>query len=241
MPICNTINFSNWDSEKYNQFIKYLFSLQDTKYKEFHSKLTLENNLIGIRTPILKKIAKDISKTDYKSFLKYNQHEYYEEIMIHGLLIGYIDEFEETITYLDDYYKYITNWATCDLTCSNLKIFKKNLDKGFIYINKLIKNSNPWIIRVGVVLLLDYYINEKYLDKIFKICDKIKCRDYYVKMAIAWLISICYIKYPIVTKKYLNDNLLDDWTYNKAIQKIKESNRIESKKEIELLKRSKEN
>lgn len=228
-----------WNKEKYQEFVKYLFSLQDRKYRDFHSKLILNDRLIGIRTRLLKKIAKDISKTDYKSFIELNKNEYYEEKMIHGLIIGYINDYGEMIECLNNYFPYIDNWALCDLTCSNLKIFKNNLDNGFKYICKLVKSKNPWVVRVGVVLLLDYYIDKKYLNKIFNICNTIQNNDYYVKMAVAWLLSMCYVKFPNDTIIYLNDNLLDDWTYNKTIQKVRESNRIdkETKQRFDMIKR----
>lgn len=228
-----------YNEVNYKEFINYLKSLEDLKYKAFHSKLTLENNLIGIRTPILKKIAKDISANDIDSFIKCNKHEYYEEVMIHGLLIGYIKDFDIMTKYLDNYLKYITNWALCDLTCSNLKIFKKNQDKGFSYILKLINSTSPFTIRVGVVLLLNYYINDNYIDKIFDICNNIKNNDYYVLMSISWLISICFIKYQDKTLSYLEDNNLNTWTFNKAIDKIKDSKKVSKdvKLEINLLKK----
>lgn len=123
------------------------------------------------------------------------------------------------------------------MTVSNLKIFRKNKEDGFKEIKKYLKNSNTWINRFGYVLLLNYYIDDKYIDKIFKLCENYK-DEYYVKMSIAWLISMCYIKYKDKTMEYLNNNELDKWTYNKAIQKIIESNRV-SKEEKEILKKMK--
>ena len=121
----------------------------------------------------------------------------------------------------------IDNWAICDIVCANAKIFKKNLEEGLIYINKCINNHNPWSKRVGLVLLLDYYINDKYIDVVLKLANNIKSDEYYVKMANAWLISICYIKYPNKTETFLNNTKIDNWTYNKAISKICDSTRVE--------------
>lgn len=223
----------------YNEFINELYSLQDLKYKAFHSKLILSDKLIGVRTFELKRIAKNIAKSNYKEFIKDNKHNLFEENIVHGLVLGYLKlGFNDLKPFIDDFIPYIDNWAVCDLTVSNLKIFTKNKDVGFIEIQKYLKANNPWINRFGYVLLLNYYIEDKYIDKIFKLCSNYK-DEYYVKMAIAWLISMCYIKYKDKTLNFLNNNKLDDWTYNKSIQKIIESNRAsnEDKNMLRRLKR----
>lgn len=232
---------NNWNKTNYNEFINYLHSLQDLKYKEFHSKL-LNNqiNLIGIKTPILRNIAKDISKGNYIEFLNLNQHKYYEENIIHGFIISNLKlPINEIINHINNYLQFIDNWATCDLICSSLKIISKNKDVFLKYINKLIIKDNEWTRRFCFVILLDYYIESPYLEKIFYLCDNYNNDKYYVNMAIAWLISICYIKHKEQTIIYLNNNKLDKFTHNKAIQKIIESNRIskEEKNKIKLLKR----
>lgn len=214
------------DFNNYNDFINYLYDNQDLKYKEFHRKLILNDNLIGVRTPILKNIAKNISKSDYNLFIQNNKHELYEENIIHGLLLGYLKEdFNKIKELINSFLPYIDNWAICDMTVSNLKIFKKNKNIGFKEIKKYLKNKNPWINRFGYVLLLSYYIEDKYIDEIFVLCNKYQ-NEYYVKMSIAWLLSMCYVKYSEKTLLFLNNNKLDNWTYNKTIQKIIESNRV---------------
>lgn len=216
----------------YNEFIKLLYSHQDLKYKDFHGKLILSNKLIGVRTPLLKKIAKEISKGDYNSFIKLNKHNLYEEIMIHGLIIGYIKcDFSTVKELINNFLPFINNWAICDMTAANLKIYRQNKDEGFNEIKKYLRSKNYWINRFAYVLLLDYYIESKYIDKIFILCSNYK-DEYYVKMSIAWLLSMCYIKYKEKTLKFLNSNTLDKWTHNKTIQKIIESNRISKDEKI---------
>lgn len=223
---------------EYDKFIKYLYSFQDIKYKNFHKKLILDDNLIGIRSNNLKIIAKKIAKNDYKKFILYNKHELYEEKILHGLVLGYLKlDFSELIPMIDEFIPYIDNWAICDCTVANLKIFSKNKEAGLKEIKKYLKNKNTWINRFGYVLLLNYYIEDKYIDTIFKLCNKYK-DEYYVKMSIAWLISTCYVKSKEKTLEYLKYNKLDDWTYNKSIQKIIESNRV-NKTEKDILKRMK--
>ncbi len=231
------LNNIKWTVDTYNEFMNYLYANQDTKYRDFHFKLLGNDNidLIGIRTPILKNIAKEISKGNYDCFIKLNKHKYYEDNTINGALIGYIRlPFKDILNYIDNFIPYINNWATCDLMCSNLKIFKNNLDEGFIYINKLVGSDNPWSIRVGLVLLLCYYMDDIYYSDIFNIVDNIKSNEYYVNMAQAWLISYCYINNPTITKKYLKRAKMDKFTYNKSIQKIIESYRVDIKDKEEL-------
>lgn len=210
--------------DNYNEFIVYLHSFEDKKYKEFNEKLFNENiNSIGIRMNILKDIAKKIDKKTIRVF----KFKYYEEKMIYGLYLGYLKiPFKDVLKEIDDFIIYNDNWAINDSTCSNLKIFKKNLNEGFIFINKYLKSKEPFKIRFALVLLLDYYINEEYIDKILNICNTINNDNYYVKMANAWLISMCYIKYQKKTYNFLLNNKLDNFTINKAISKIKDSYRV---------------
>ncbi len=236
------LTIDSWNKEIYKKYKYYLNSKKDIKYKEFSSKIIQDETLIGIKIPILKQIAKEIYKGNYKEYLQISLNETYEEKLIYGLIIGNIKEFDnDTKKYIDTYSKMINNWALCDLFCSNLKCVNKNKDNLLKYIKKRIKNKNPWIRRMCFVLLLDYYIEKQNLKIIFQLCDTYNTNDYYVEMSVAWLISICYIKYKPETKEYLNNNKLNDFTYNKALQKIIESKRItkEEKENIRKMKRRK--
>lgn len=224
-----------FDEHTYQEFLHYLKTLADPTYKKFHGRLIESDNLYGIRTPMLKEIAHILAKGDYQGFIKYNTKEVYEEKVLYGLVLGYIKvDFSTRLSMLKEFIPCIDNWAINDIVCANSKDFKKNLDEGFPFIVECIQSKNPWEIRFGLVLLLDFYINETYIDQIFIICDEIKCDEYYVKMAIAWLISICYIKYKEKTIKYLKYTELDDWTYNKALQKMIESKRVSDKEKVQL-------
>jgi len=212
----------------YQKIIDYLIENQDLKYREFHLSLKGASDMIGVRTPILKNIAKEISKKDYMSFINLNKHKYYEEKAILAYLLGYLNiDFNELLELLDKNIEYFDSWALTDGLCSNLKIFKKYQEEGFCYIKKLLNSNNPWYIRIGLVLLLDYYINDNYIDKILEISQNISNGDYYVMMANAWLISICYIKYKEKTKMILDK--LDVITRRKAINKINDSKRVKEK------------
>lgn len=122
------LNKEQWSNQDYNEFINYLLSNVDLEYQKFHSKIVFndESIILGVRTPLLKKIALEISKGNYKAFIKLNKHKYYEEIIIHGLIIGYLKEdFSSAIKLFDQFLNYIDNWAICDIICSNMKILKK--------------------------------------------------------------------------------------------------------------------
>lgn len=230
---------SYWDNTTYQEFLDYLFTLKDETYRLFHLKLLKNNNIknIGVRTPELKRIAKEISKGNYLSFIECITHKYYEEDVIYGLILGYIkidlDSKEELI---DKFVPFINNWATNDLVCANMKVFKKEQEKGLLLIYRYLESDNSWIVRFGIVLLLDFYINDNYIDKVLLICKNIKHSDYYVLMAISWLISICYIKYPEKTLQLLKQGCLADFIHNKAIGKIIESKRVNKNEKAALKK-----
>lgn len=217
-----------------------LFELQDLKYKEFHSKLCPNiDKIIGVRVPELRKIAKEIAKQDYKSFFEKTQDEYYEELAIHGLVIGYAKiSIEETFKYLEEFIPKINSWAVCDTTCSNLKMTKKHMAEMWEFLDKYIKSQKEYQIRFAVVMYLNYYLTDEYIDYVLKNIDHITNKEYYVQMAIAWLISFAYIKQKDKTEKYLAKNNLDEFTQNKAIQKICESYRV-SKEDKERIKKYK--
>lgn len=217
-----------------------LYEIQDLKYKEFHSSLCPNvDNIIGVKVPKLREIAKELSKTDLKEYLELEDITFYEEKVIQGLLIGTSKlSIEETKKYLEKFIPKIDSWAVCDVVCSSLKITNKHQNEMWEFIEKYIKSKNEFEIRFSIVMYLDYYLNDKYIDKVIKNISKIKSDKYYVQMAIAWLLSVSYIKQRDKTIEYLKNNKLDNFTYNKALQKIIESYRV-SKEEKELIKNMK--
>ena len=205
-----------------------IFSLADEKYKEFHSGLCPNtNNIVGVRVPILRNYAKELVKEGFEKNYNKIQTEYYEEIMLKGMMIGLEKmDIDTKLTYIKEFIPYIDNWAVCDIFVAAQKIKEK--EKFYNFIQKYLENNKTeFEIRFGLVSLLDYYIDKEHIQEIFKITDKIKRDEYYIEMAIAWLISICYIKFPKETEEYLNNNKLSDFAYNKSIQKIIESTRVD--------------
>lgn len=212
------------------KIVEYLFTLQDIDYKEFHSRLCPgTNNIIGIRVPILRKYAKQLlNEYDIEFLMKSIGNNYYEEIMLQGMIIGLskTKNLETILKYIKDFIPKIDNWAICDTFCAGLKITNKNKDEMWDFLQQYLKSHKEFEIRFAIVMILDYYIEENYLQRILDILDNIKHDGYYVKMAIAWAVSVCLIKYYDTTLKYLQYSKLDDFTYNKSIQKAIESYRI---------------
>lgn len=222
---------------------KDLFNMQDKKYQSFQLKLCPGvNNIIGVRLPELRKYAKNISKVvNYAEI----PTKYYEEIMLKGMLIG----LEKEINYeqIETFIPLITNWAICDTFCSSLKKVKNDKENMWNFLQKYLKSKKEYEIRFAVVMILQYFIDEKYIDKVLKILSKIKNKNYYAQMAIAWAYSICFIKFYDKTKKFFEEELIkkennkfttkiDNFIYNKSIQKAIESYRLTKVQKDELRK-----
>lgn len=218
-----------------------LFELSDEKYKKFHSGLCPNiDNIIGVRLPKLREIAKEIAKGDWRDFLAISSNDYYEEVMINGLVIAYAKcDVDEKLNYIESFVPKIDNWAICDSFCNSLKFVNKNKEKVLEFIQPYLKSNKEFEIRFAVVIILNYYITEDYIDLILETLDEVKHEGYYVKMAVAWAISVCYVKFPKKTESVFEENLLDDFTHNKSIQKIRESYRVpkESKERLQKMRR----
>ena len=198
-----------------------LFELADDKYKKFHSNLCPNTeNIIGVRLPQLREIAKEITKGDWRGFLSTSKEDYYEEVLINGLVIAYAKcDVDERLNYIKDFVPKIYNWAICDTFCNTLKFVNKNKEAVWDFIQPYLKSSKEFEIRFAVVIILNYYITEDYIDIVLETLDKVRHNGYYVKMAVAWAISMCFIKFEEKTMLYLKNNNLDDFTYNKSLQK----------------------
>ena len=214
---------------------KRIFELADEKYKEFHSGLCPNTkNIIGVRVPVLRNYAKEIAKGDFRTYLDNAKNEYYEEIMLQGMVIGLSKmDVEERLNYIKKFVPKIDNWAICDVFCAGLKFVNKNKEEVWKFLKTYKNSKEEFELRFFIVMLLEFYITDNYINQVINILDTIKHEGYYVKMGIAWTISVAYIKYPKITMEYLKNNTLDDFTYNKALQKIVESYRVsEGDKEV---------
>lgn len=219
---------------------------KDENYRLFSMKLTPgRDDIVGVRISVLRNIAKEIAKKDPISFLENAKSDYYEEKIVEGLVIGYMKTDLETVFYYTEkFIPKIDSWGICDTFCSNLKIAKgKKYQKDFWYfINKYKDSENEFETRFAAVMMMTYFINDEYIEKVLKTLNEIdteKFSGYYLKMGIAWALSMCFVKYPEKTLHYLKNTSLDNDTFNKTIQKILESNQVDrkTKKHIKTLKK----
>ena len=215
------------------EFQSYLKSLEN-KEKIERSKIITKTTLpvLGINNPTLKAIANDIYKNDFLNFLDLMIWDYYENTIINGYLINKIKDFNTFKHYLDIYSKKVDNWASCDV----LKFNVKNNEESFFNLSLEYSQSNlPFVRRIGMYILFDFIKIDNYINKIFHQLDTFTYEEhYYVNMMNAWLLCECFIKQRDLTLKYLNNHKLNTFTINKAIQKCRESYRV-NKEDKELL------
>lgn len=217
-------------TEEYNKLDAYLKQLADEKYRKFHGKLipNVETVFYGVRVPALRTLAKQIVKADWRAFVeRTKKSDIYEMNMLCGMVTALAKcEFEEKLSYVEKFIPCINNWAVCDVVCGDMKDVKKNRERMFAFIQPYLSSQEEYEVRFAVVILMQYFLTEEYIGRVLEIYDGIHHEGYYVKMAVAWGISICFIKHRDVTLTYLLSCNLDDFTYNKSIQKMLESFRV---------------
>ena len=218
-----------------------LFEMRDLQYKDFHSKLMPTVNpekIIGIRVPVLRKFAKDFSKTEEAEiFIKNLPHTYYEEDNLHAFLIEQIKDYQSVIDELNRFLPFVDNWATCDgLTPV---IFAKHTDELISEIDVWLKSEHIYTVRFAVNMLMKFYLDGNFKEEYLQKVADIKSDEYYVKMVQAWYFATALAKQWDSSVKYLCENKLDERVHNKTIQKAVESYRItaEQKEYLKKLKR----
>jgi 3-methyladenine DNA glycosylase AlkD len=229
-----------WTKETLQAELK---ALQDLQYQKFHSSLLPGvQNIIGVRMSLLRKLAKDILRGNWREYLDVEiskSNTYYEEDIIQALLIGTSKiSLEERHAYIKEFVPKISNWAVCDLFCSTLREVQYYQKEYWQLIVPYFKSSNAYDLRFASVMLLNHFTGDDFAEEALNLLEAVKHEDYYVKMGVAWAISIFYIKQPQLTLKLIKQNNLDDFTHNKAIQKIRESFRV-SNEDKEMLNRFK--
>ncbi len=242
----------------YSDFRAKLIALADEKYRDFSIKsIPCERPFLGVRIPEIRKLTKEIPPEDFTDFLA-EPPVAVEEVLARGFLIARLD-YEEMLKYFDSQVELLDNWCTVDAFVAALRKPVKNHEADFLKqkVKPLLESENEFALRTGLVCLLDFYIKPEYLELIFAYADKINDQilivkssssnkpsspkpgepNYYVKMALAWLLAECFIKYPDETHGYLGTTKLDKWTYNKAISKICDSYRVDKSVKQELRKK----
>ena len=220
---------------------KKLFELQDIGYAEFQSKLTPtvpRETFIGVRVPEVRKLAKSYSKDpECQKFLKELPHLYYDENMLHGLLLSEMKDYDACISAVDIFLPYVDNWAVCDIMSP--KVFKKHKEELLEKIKIWATSDQVYTCRFGLEMLMTHFFDEDYKPEYLEIAAGVHSEEYYVNMMIAWFFATALAKQWDTTIPYITENRLSEWVHNKTIQKARESYRItdEQKKYLKGLKR----
>ena len=218
-----------------------LISLADDEYREFSMRgIPCDRPFLGVRIPDIKKLVREIPEKDFAEFLNAKPVAL-EEVLARGFLIARLP-YEKMLEVFDSQVRLLDNWCAVDTFCSALRKTVKTHESDFLdkKVESLLKSKNEFSVRAGLVLLLDFYVKFDYLFLIFDRAESLKNRDeYYIKMALAWLLAECFIKFPAETLAYLKVSSLDKWTFNKTISKISDSRRVDPniKKELKKLRR----
>lgn len=205
-----------------------LFRMQDISYQTFQQKLlpTVDPcKIIGVRTPILRKFARDFAKTgEAQKFLSILPHQYYEENNLHAFLIERISNYEETMRRTEQFLPYIDNWATCDSFLP--KIFQKHPKEVYEKAKEFIQSDQTYVIRYGIGLLMKNFLEENFQPEMPELVLAVRSREYYVNMMCAWYMATALIKHQEIILPILREKRMHPWVHNKTIQKAIESRRI---------------
>ena len=205
-----------------------LFELQDKHYAAFQAKLTPGvpiEQFIGIRIPVLRAFAKEYAKeSEHLDFLMQLPHRYYDENMLHGLLISQSKDFDECIRLTDAFLPHIDNWAVCDIMSP--KIFSRHKEQLLVKIRQWSKSSHKFTCRFGLKMLMTHFLDKDFRSEYLEIPASARSEEYYVKMMVAWFYATALAKQWEATIPYLQKHVLAPWTHNKTIQKACESYRI---------------
>lgn len=214
--------------EYLNVISEELFALQDTEYQVFQSKLmpTIPpETVIGVRTPLLRKLAKELAGTPQaESFLHDLPHRYYEENNLHAFLIEKIRDYDTALAETERFLPYINNWATCDCFCP--KVFAKHKEELLIPLRRWLGSDQTYTVRYAMGMLMRYYLDEDFQPDYLAWVAGVHSEEYYLNMMRAWYFATALAKQPDAALPWLTDRRLDVWTHNKTIQKAAESYRI---------------
>lgn len=206
-----------------------LFLMQDIKYRDFHSKLIPEvekSRIIGVRTPMLRKFAKELFEDDRgERYLSLPlPHYYYEENNLRAFLIEQIKDFDEVIRLTEEFLPYVDNWATCDMFSP--KIYRKNRERLLEFLKIWINSEHTYMVRYAIVMLMNHFLDEDFDPEYLHLVSSVDSEEYYINMAAAWYFSIALVKQYDSTIEMIEQRRLKPFIHNKAIQKACESRRI---------------
>ena len=213
-----------------------LFYLQDTAYRDFQVKLIPGMDAqkeIGVRTPELRKLAKELAKReDIREFLNDLPHQYFDENQLHAFILSGEKDFEKCMEDLERFLPYVDNWATCDQTSP--KVFRKHRKELLDAIRRWIESDHPYTVRFAIKMLMEHFLDEDFDPAYPEMVAEVRSEEYYIRMMIAWYFATALAKQYEAVLPYLEQKKLDVWTHNKTIQKAVESYRITEEQKIYL-------
>lgn len=205
-----------------------LFELQDIKYRDFNSSLIPgidKETVIGIRTPVLRKFAKEYAKSgETEQFMRELPHKYYEENNLHMMLIAQIKDYNKCISETEKFLPHIDNWATCDSPLP--KCFDKNKEDVLERAKNWIATDATYVKRYGMGVMMRLFLDENFKEEYIQLVASVKSEEYYVNMMIAWYIATALAKQWDAAIPYIQERRLSEWVHRKSIQKAVESYRI---------------
>lgn len=224
-----------------NQIKELLLQMAEEDYQKFSSALIPNGEeMLGVRLPKLRKLAKSIAKADWRDYLKSAEDTCFEEIMLQGMVIGYAEaEIEERLSLIADFIPKIHNWSVCDSFCIGLKCAKQYPKEVWDFLQKYFSSHKEFELRFAIVTALDFFIDEQHIDELFLLLSSAYLKEYYAQMAAAWALSLCFVAFPDKTLHFLEQKSLDAFTYEKTLTKIIESRQVSSevKQMIRLMRR----
>lgn len=230
-----------YTEKDYVNLLHTLSERSDEKFRAFQlSLIPGETSAYGVRIPILRDLAKQIAKNTPEEFIEAAKNDTLEETMLQGMVIGLMKcSLQKRLQYVRDFVPKINNWAVCDTFCSGLKAVRADLSTVRDFLEPYLCSDKEYDVRFAAVMLMQYYTPEPYAGSTVDALCNIKHEGYYVKMAVAWALSVCFIKCRAQTLPVIEQGLLDDFTHNKTIQKCCESYRVskEDKDYLRSLKR----
>lgn len=191
---------TRWGKETYQEFMQWLVSLSELDYQEFQSRLLPGvSNIIGIRTPVLHKLSREIAKGQPENFIKAVWYEYYEESVLAGFVIGEVKQkqvsFQQRLEWLKILLPHIDNWTACDLTVAALKFTREYQKEMFLFLEQCLHSNQEFELRFALVMILNYYLTKDYENWIFELLAQMDSKYYYVNMAVAWCYSVCFFHF----------------------------------------------
>ena len=212
------------------EIVELLYSKQDIKYRDFQAPLfpTIDKErMIGVRTPELKKLAKDLNGSETANkFIETLPHHYFDENRLHAFIISLIKDYQTCLNEVERFLPFVDNWGTCDQLSP--KVFAKHKDELIVPIRKWLKSKHTYTVRFAVGMLMQHYLDESFKEEYMEMVASIKSEEYYINMMIAWYFATALVKQYESAIKYIKENRLSIWVHNKTIQKAVESYRINS-------------